>query len=240
MSPDQIFCLQMELMQLCALHCIAAEIHRQREESAERILHHRFDVICKEHSEVKRLNQVQKVSEAQIALVSWRGNMTSAEVAMKKRLLSRSISDAWQLTDPDGEYTRIIGILENWFDRARGIQNSRSQSIQPRRNDMNIVGPIEDGWPLEVEKMESRLNSSLRGLEHVGEVPDNTDFGKILLLFKKLLSNSLKQLSIVRFKQISWLLKPHGFKRAFDDMTPAETMISDGNGICRGICNVAS
>ena len=224
----------MKFTQLCALRRFAAEKHRQWEESAERTLHHRCDIVRKEHSEAKRLNQVQKVSESQAVLVSWRGNMTNAEVATKMRLLSRNFSDAWQLTDPGGEYTRIVGIFERWFDRARGIQNSRSQSIQPRGSDINMVEPIEDGWALEAEKMESRLNSLIRGLEHVGEVPDKTDFGKQLFLFKKLLCSSLKALSLIRAIQARIMASETSqIETCIDDVTQAETMISHDNELSR-------
>lgn len=239
MSPDQIFCLQMELMRLCALHRIAVETHRQWEQSAERILHHQLDGIRKDHNEGKRLFQAQKVSEAQAALVSWRENMTSTEFTVKVQVLSRNISDTWQLTNPDGDYTRIVGIFEKWFDRARDVRSSRSQSIQLVGQEIHIIEPIEDGWAIEVEKMESRLNSLLRGLELIGEVPEKTDLGRILVLFKKLLSNSLKEISMINAIQanimaseLSWI------QTRIDDMTQAGTKISDDDEICRGTCEV--
>ena len=207
-------------MQLCALQRIADDTHRQWQQSAKRNLHHRYNAIRKEHNEVKGLSQAQKVSEAQDALVSWRGNMTRAEVTLKVQLLSRNISDTWQLTNPDGEYTRIVGTFEKWFDRARNVQSSRSHSIQPTGYQWNIIEPIEDDWAVEAEKMESRLNTLLRGLEHVGEVPENTDFGKTLCLFKKLLRNSLEEIIMIReiqanimLSEISWI------QTCIDDMT---------------------
>lgn len=220
MSHDQILCLQMELMQVCALHRIADDTHRQWKQSAKRNLHHRFNAIREEHNEVKRLSQVQKVSEAQAALVSWRGDMSRAEVTLKVRLLSRNISDTWQLTNPDGEYTCIIGTFEKWFDRARNVQSSRSHSIPPMGRQIDIIEPIEDGWAVEAEKMEARLDTLLRGLEHVGEVPEKTDFGKILSLFKKLLSNSLEEISIIREIQTDIMVSEISrIQMCIDDMT---------------------
>lgn len=212
MTPDQIVRLQMELMQLSVLHGIAVETQRQWEQSAERILHHRFDVVCKEHERVKRLVQVQKVSEAQAALVRWYGNMTSGELAVKVQLLSRNIFETWQLTNPDGEYTRLIGTFENWFDKARGVQSSRKPSYMLVGQEIDLIETIEDGWALEVENMESRLSSSLRGLEYIGELPGKTDFGQLLFSFKKLLRNLLEEMGIIRAIQsdimaseISWI-----------------------------------
>lgn len=233
MSLDQIFRLQMELMQLCDLRRIAGETNKRWEQSAEQILHHWFDDIRKELHMVEHLIQAQKVSEAQAALISWRGNMTSAEVAVKVQLLSRNISDTWQLTNPDGEYTRLIRVFEEWFDRARSVQSSRKQSIQLKKQEINIIEPIEDVWAHEAENMESRLNSSLRGLEHVGEVLEKTDFGHILSSFKKLLRNSLKEINMIRAIQtnimaaeISWI------QTCIDNMTQAEMIILDDDGVC--------
>ena len=239
MLPDQIVYLQMELMQLCILHHFATETQRQWEQSAERILHYRFDVIREEHNKVKRLVRLQKVSEAQAALVSWCGNMTSAELAAKVQLLSRNISDTWQLINPDGKYTRIIRIFEKWFDRTCGVQSSRKRSIQ-FMEEIHPIKTIEDGWALEVENMESTLKFSLRDLEHIGGVPEQTDFGHILFSFKNLLRNLMDELGIIRAIQvdimaseISWI------QTCIDDITQAGTMISDDIKIFR-VWGVAS
>lgn len=238
MLPNKIVRLQMELMQLCVLHRIAIETQRQWEQSAERTLQRRFDVIREEHFRVKRLVQVQKTFEIQAALVSWYGDMTSAELAAKVQLLSRNIFESWQLISSEGEYTRIVQKFEIWFERARGVQSLRKPSIQFTGPDIDFIECIEDGWALEVENMEWRLNSSLSDLKCIGELPENTDFGQLLFSFKKLLSNLLEEMGIIRAIQadimaseISWI------QDCIDDMTQAgggHTMLSDTE-TCRGI-----
>lgn len=67
--------------------------------------------------------------------------------------------------------------------------------------------------------MEPRLNTLLRGLEHIGEVSDKTDFGKILSLFKKLSSNSLKEISMIRAIQIEIMVSEISWiETCIDDM----------------------
>lgn len=240
MSPNQIVQLQMVLMYLSILHCTAVETQRQWEQSAERKLRHRFDVVREEHSKMKQLVQVQKTSEAQAALVSWSRNMTSAELTAKVQLLSRIICDTWQLVNSDGEYTHIIQIFEKWLDIARAVLSSRKQSAQLMQQEIHLVEPIEDGWLLKVENMKSRLISSLRGIEYMGELPPKTDFGRLLFLFKKLLRNLVEEIGVIRAIQadimtseISWI------QTRVDAMTQAGTVVSDDSEDSRGISGVS-
>lgn len=198
MSPKQILYLQMELLQLCILHRSAIETKKQWEQSAERKLRHRFDVLRKEHIRIKGFVQAQKALENQAALVAWSRNMTSTELAAKVQLLSRNIMEMWQLTSYEGDYTRIVRQFKVWFDRARSIQGSRKQPTQSTGQDIEFIDSIEDGWALEVEAMEQKFTTSLHELRSIGEVPENTDFGQLLFSFKKLASNPLEEMGLIR------------------------------------------
>lgn len=198
MSPKQTLYLQMELMQLCILHRSAIENKKQWEQSAERKLQHRYDVLCKEHIRIQSFVQAQKTYENQVALIAWSKTMTEDEFGAKVQLLSRNITEVWQLTEPEGDYTRMVRKLKAWFDRARSILASRKQPTQSTGRDIEFIGSLEDGWTLEVEAMEQKFTTSLRELRSIGEVPENTGFGYLLFSFKKLASYALEEMGLIR------------------------------------------
>ena len=223
MSPKQTLYLQMELLQLCILHRSAIETTKQWEQSAVRKLQHRYDVLRKEHIRIQSFVQAQKTFENQVALIAWSKTMTEDEFGAKWQLLSRNISELWQLTRPEGDYTRMIRKLKVWFDRARSISVSRKQPTQSTGQDIEFIGSLEDGWTLEVEAMEQKFTASLHELRSIGEVPENMGFGYLLFSFKKLASYALEEMGLIRAIYIDILAYEKSWLRTrADDIIQAD------------------
>jgi hypothetical protein len=198
MSPDQIVRLQMELMQLCILHRSAIGTQRQWEESAERSLQHRFQVLRKEHSRMKHLFQERKELNNQSALVSWYKTMTSTDLAAKVQLLSQNILQIWHLTGPEGNYTRIVREFELWFGRVCSVHLSRKQVTQFLGQEIDFIETMEDSWAVDVKTTERKMASFLRELTSIGELPEESDLGQLLCSFKKLVCNILEEMDIIQ------------------------------------------
>ena len=196
--PDHIIRLQMELMQLCVLHRDGIEAYRQWEQSAERKLQHRFDLLRKEHIRVKGLLQAEKTRKHQAALLSWSKKMTRAELATAIRSLSRNFTQTWQLTGPDGDCTRTVQTFRTWVERAMVVKGSREQMSGSTEQGIDFIEDIDNSWAPEVEALEQKLDSSLRELENIEEPPANTDFSHLVDSFKTLITSHLKELRLLR------------------------------------------
>ena len=200
--------LQVELSQLHMMHRSAASVQCQWEQSAKNICQSRFNELCVRHIELKEIAHQQRTLLNQLALVEWCQGVPSAHIAEKVQQVSRNIADIRSLLEPEGKYSRVLGIFQSWFARARQVESSRdAHNDSFKGEDLVFIEGIGDGWKAEAMVLERELTYFLRELKAFGEIRAVSSLGRILSLHRTLVSNLLEELDVIQWIENETMLR---------------------------------
>ena len=192
--------LQVELSQLHIMHRSAATVQRQWEQSAKNSSWNRFNDLCARHVELKEISHQQRTLLNQLALVEWCQGTPSAQLAEKVQQVSQNIADVRTFLEPEGKYSRVLGIFQSWFARAHQIESRRdTHNVVINGQDVTFIEGIGDGWKAEAMVLERELTYFLRELKAFGELRAVSSLGRILSLHRTLISNLLEELDIIQW-----------------------------------------
>ncbi len=191
--------LQVNLARLHLMHRSAVSVQLQWERSAKGCLQSRFDDLRMRHTELKEISHQQQVLLNQVALVEWCQGKPSTHVAEKVQQLSQNIKIVHTLLDSEGKYTHIIEIFESWFAQTRRIRESRDSGAKTMSKDLEFVEGIGDGWKAEAMVLERELTYCSRDLKAFGEVRITSSLGRMLSLYRALVTSLEHELDVIQW-----------------------------------------
>ena len=194
-----VFQLQMELAQLHLLHRSSLSVQNEWEKSAKKLFEHHFDALYERMTELKEVAQQQQALVNQLSLLEWAQGRSGAQISESVLLLSRSISGVCSLLDPDGKYTHILEVFESWFAQALRVREQRESGTQQIGRKLDFIEGIGDGWKAEAMVLEREMTYSARDLKSFGEVRRASDLGRVLSMYRKLMTGLLEELDLIQW-----------------------------------------
>ena len=190
--------IQIELTQLHLLLNSSAEVHKRWEQSAERCLQSRFELLCRKHAQHNDLAQAHRAFVNHRSIMAWCGEISAIEVTQRLQLLCHSIQEVSAELDSAGRHTHIICSFRQWFTKACHIRDSRNESTEDFGQDFEFVESIGHKWKVEVAALEIKLASYSRELRSLGKMQRGSNLAHLVLLLQSLADNLIDELATVR------------------------------------------
>ena len=136
------------------------------------------------------------------ALLAWGTSVAgSPKLDRKLRVLSNTLTEAWDLCEPNGEYTCIIEAFEHWYTQAARILEVQNQPSTASSSSISLVEEIGDGWKAEVALLTSKIRGHKQALGSLGASAESqSDLARCLISLSAMLDNMLDELEL--FQQI--------------------------------------
>ena len=213
MSAADISHLQMELTRLHLLHRSASTNQAKWKQSAKKHFQQQFTVLHERQIELREIAQQQKMLINQLALVQWSHGKTGPQIADKVQLLSRTISDVYNLIDTDGKYTNVLEIFESWFTQALRIREQREPTNNADRLNiaLTLIEGIGDGWKAEALVLERELTYCQREIKAFGVLRTGSILGTLLPLYNELVEGLLEELDVVQWVENEVMARETGW-----------------------------
>lgn len=189
--PHELVSLQMDLLQLHLLHSNAAEVSKDWEMSAKRILRSKFDEVSSMYQvmlEHERSGQEQKNLQA---LLEWTGEQASASLAKHIQVLSGPLHELPSLVQTGGRFQRLVCAFEQWVAWVEEIQAAR----QTRTEDsLGSIEGLGDAWKAENATLMRKLTSFSRDLSTLMQPAAGSSIASIVECCETLLNGLLAEL----------------------------------------------
>jgi hypothetical protein len=204
--PPEVVSLQSELLQLSLLHENSEQVARQWEQSAKRILHHKFDEVASLHHvalEQERAGQEQKNLQA---LLEWSGNSPSAGLVEHIQILSGPLHELPSLVEPGGRVWRLVDTFSRWLSWVEEIRTAR-QCGTGDESDPRPISGLNDSWKAENAALVRKLTSFSRDLDNVDQPAQGSSIFCIVDSCQSLLKGLLDELHTMQAIEIDTVAK---------------------------------
>ena len=199
LSPE-IMKLRLELLQLHMLHRDSSVVHQQWQSSAEDHYRARLEGLAAMHNSLISREHDFQVQVNAAALLAWGPSAAgSPKLDHKLRMLSRILTEAWDLCEPNGEYTCIVEAFEHWYTQACRILEAQHQSSIAFPSPISPMEEIGDGWKAEVALLTSKIHGHKQELGGLGASAESqSDLARCLIALSAMLENMLDELELLQ------------------------------------------
>jgi len=219
--------LKLELLQLHMLLRDSLKVQRQWECSAEECYRIRFESLSLAHMtltarECEFLEQVNAT-----AVIAWGSGNDGFTIERKVQVLSRILSEMWDLSEPNGKYSCLLESFEHWYGRASKILQLQTPTITSIESLGSVEG-IGDGWKAEVSLLRSKMRSFQEQLRKLGEVQPNSELARCIQALKTMIGNMLEELDTVQGIEIELVSQGEEWVKESIDLLAADVRYGIG------------
>ena len=188
--------IQDELLQLTLVHARSQETLKRYATSANAKLEVRSLRLKREEAEVAELEQKQQEDVNALGLVKWFGKLDQDSAFEQVRALSLSIQKLSDLTNEDGDFTRIEGQFAKWQADARSFLDENPS--RGRRSPMSVtfVNELNPAWHQTVEALKTQLRFCKLFLHKFVNLNIECALGTVISDHRQLASTMLEQLQL--------------------------------------------
>ena len=199
LSPE-VAELRRELLQLHMLHRDSSAVEEQWQASAKDQYRARFESLASVHDSLISRERDLQVQVNAAALLAWGNSIDgSPNLDHKLRMLSNTLTEAWDLCEPNGEYTCIIEAFEHWYMQASRVLEVQNQPSTPSSSSVSLVEEIGDGWRAEAALLISKIRGHKQALDKLGaSVESQSDLYRCLTSLCAMLDNMLDEIQLLQ------------------------------------------
>ncbi|KAH6610377.1 hypothetical protein Trco_000397 [Trichoderma cornu-damae] len=159
--------LQAELLQLYLLHQEAPVVDAEWRASAKQKLGDRFAKLSEESREVAERECAGQEKRNVLTLRRWG---SGGRLDEKIQSLESVITNVWSLSDPGGQYDRVVRDFEKWIDGVSEMEEARRKGVTLVRGDDNLfIEDLDAQWKEEREHLIHRLDG---WRQQLGDIDD--------------------------------------------------------------------
>lgn len=215
--------LQSELLQLHLLHRDSDIIRKEWEESARRKLAKKFEDVAGSHRQLVTLEGKGQSQINAAALKKWADGGRSAwgleEMSM---VLGEVITGVWNLSEPGGNYSKVVRRFEKWCSRVQGIMSAREE--KSGEDSMQFIEGLDAAWTRESDNLTRKLETFKEQMDGLGFLEyDGSSLAQVLNGSRELNQGMLMELGIMKKLEQEVLLREEEWiRQSIDEVSDGE------------------
>jgi hypothetical protein len=197
LRSDNLVESSLELLQLHAIHSRSGKTQREWMESARKFYESQFKEVVAFKDAMKAREVDLLVQRNAAAVIEW-GSRTGGDTLERRvQVLSSTLDEAWQLSNPTGQYTSIVQAFEHWHENAAKLQERPSTGSKASQQPLNVVEGLGDGWKAEVATLQEGLLQAANDILSLGDIEGESDIVRSITLVLELINNMLEELELM-------------------------------------------